>query len=71
PQINNRAELRAAILGLGLRVWSGEGLSSVVMATDSEYVVNGACDWIKKWRSNGWVTALGGKVVNQDLWEML
>ncbi|KAF8243742.1 ribonuclease H-like protein [Wilcoxina mikolae CBS 423.85] len=71
PQTNNRAELRAAVLGLGLRMWSGEGFSSVVVATDSEYVVNGACDWIKKWRSNGWVTSLGGKVVNQDLWKML
>lgn len=71
PQTSNRAELRTAVLALGLRVWPVEGFSSLVLATDSEYVVDGACDWIKKWKNNGWVTSQGSNVVNRDLWEML
>jgi len=71
PQTSGRAELRAAVLALGLRNWFGEGYSSVVLATNSEYVVGGACGWILKWRINGWVTSQGKEVANKDLWELL
>jgi ribonuclease HI len=42
-----------------------------VLASDSEYVVSGACAWILKWRTNGWVTSQGREVANKDLWELL
>lgn len=70
-QTSNRAELRAVIAALGFRAWSGEGFKTMVFATDSSYVVDGATKWVKKWLKNGWKTSLGASVKNQDLWEML
>ncbi|KAK9444107.1 Ribonuclease H domain protein [Metarhizium brunneum] len=56
-QSSNRAELRAVIAALRFRHWSGEGFSTVVIATDSE---------TKGIKGNG-----GANVKNKDLWEML
>jgi len=71
PQTNNRAELRAVLAALGLRSWIGEGFKKIVIACDSEYVVNGISSWILKWRKNGWKTNTGAAVANQDLWKKL
>lgn len=73
PQTSNRAELRAVIGVLRFRHWSdpGEGFKSIVVATDSEYVVNGATKWAKGWVKKGWKTSAGGAVKNKDLWELL
>lgn len=71
PETSNRAELRAAIVALGLRAWNGEGFDKVVLACDSEYVVKGISEWVPVWKGNGWRTARQTPVVNRDLWEML
>jgi ribonuclease HI len=68
---HNRAELRAAVLALGMRLWCGEGFTSVVLACDSEYIVKGACEWSNKWVKNGRKTSGGIAVKNRDLWEEL
>lgn len=68
---SNRAELEAVILALGLRYWPGEGFQSVVIATDSEYVVLGITQWMRNWIQRGWRTATGAPVANQDLWQAL
>jgi ribonuclease HI len=64
---NNRMELLAAITGL--RALSEP--SRVIVATDSQYVVNGMKSWIHNWRRKGWRTASGEPVKNRDLWEEL
>ncbi|KAF8537439.1 ribonuclease H-like domain-containing protein [Trichophaea hybrida] len=71
PHTSNRAELRAAILALGLRVWYGEGFDSVVLACDSEYVVKGVTERLNVWAQNGWETARGTDVKNKDYWQAL
>lgn len=75
PETSDRAELRAAIVALGLRVWHGEGFDTVVLACDSEYVVEGISQWVREWKkSDGWpITAQGALWIdgNQDLWEVL
>jgi len=43
----------------------------IVIATDSEYVVLGICDWVDKWKLRGWRTTKGTPAKNKDLWEML
>lgn len=70
-QTSNRAELRAVIAALRFRHWPGEGFHTLVFATDSEYVVEGATKWAKNWVENGWVKRDGAAVKNQDLWEAL
>lgn len=71
PQASNRAELRAVIAALRFRHWVGEGFTSMVIATDSEYIVIGATTWAKEWMRNGWRTSAGAVVKNRDLWEAL
>lgn len=76
PQTNNRAELRAVLAALRFRGWSGEGFKTIVIATDSSYVVDGATGWVRGWVRNDWRTkgrkGSGGQdVKNRDLWEML
>ncbi|TFK38678.1 ribonuclease H-like domain-containing protein [Crucibulum laeve] len=71
PLTSNRAELRAAVEALRLRVWTGEGFKKIVIGTDSEYMVKGVNEWYPKWQQNGWKTNNGTHVKNKDLWEML
>ncbi|KAK1640140.1 ribonuclease H-like domain-containing protein [Colletotrichum phormii] len=68
---SNRAELRAALAALRYKSWWSEGLKSLVIATDSSYVVNSATDWARSWISKGWRTSRGEGVKNRDLWEAL
>ncbi|KAK7914006.1 ribonuclease H-like domain-containing protein [Apiospora marii] len=70
-QTSNRAELRAVIAALRFRHWVGENFHTVVVATDSEYVVEGSTVWAKTWVQNKWKATSGGPVKNRDLWEML
>ena len=65
---NNRMELMGVIVGLEAL----EHPSEVSVVSDSSYVVNAFCKkWVDKWLSNGWKTAGGHDVKNQDLWERL
>ena len=76
---NNRMELTAAIRGL-------EHLKrecQVQLFCDSEYVVKGITQWIRKWKRNGWITGdfrnsakntpgySAKEVKNRELWERL
>ena len=64
---NNRMELMAAIQAL-------EALKrpmTVRLYTDSEYVKNGITQWIKGWKTRGWLTADRKPVKNVDLWQRL
>ncbi|KAK2467368.1 hypothetical protein APHAL10511_000603 [Amanita phalloides] len=70
-QISNRVELQSAIVALSLQSWKGEGFNSVVVATDSKYVVKGYCDWLPLWKRRKWKTESGTDVVNRDDWEAL
>lgn len=71
PPTSNRAELRAVLAAIELRYWPGEGFAGIVIATDSEYVIKGISEWVPKWKRNGWKTAAGANVKNQDLWKRL
>ena len=64
---NNRMELMAAIRGL-------EALTkpcSVVLTTDSQYVMKGITEWMENWKRRGWKTAAKKPVKNVDLWQRL
>lgn len=65
---NNRMELTAVIEGLAA-VCGVAG--SVLVYTDSTYVVQGITRWIRSWKQRGWKTSVDGPVLNRDLWEML
>jgi len=71
PATSNRAEMLAVIVALTMRVWKGEGFGRIVIATDSEYVVRGICEWVFVWKHRNWTTRQGKPVSNKDLWERL
>lgn len=65
---NNRMELTACIEGLKHL----ETRSSVVIFSDSRYVVNGIeKGWAKRWRSKGWMRTPDQPAENADLWRQL
>jgi ribonuclease HI len=72
PQTQQRAELRGVIAALQYRAWNSEGFRSIVIATNSEYVIHGATEWAWKWDKNGWKNPNEGvPVPNRSLWEKL
>jgi ribonuclease HI len=64
---NNKMELMAVISGL-------EALKrpcTVLLYTDSRYVLDGSTKWIHGWKKNGWRTADKKPVKNVELWQRL
>ncbi|ESZ93805.1 hypothetical protein SBOR_5800 [Sclerotinia borealis F-4128] len=84
PQTNQVAELIAAIEALKIMeeyldkdIKNGVARSpdrytcKVLIIIDSAYVVNGATNWIFKWKENGFKTSTGKPVTNRELFEEL
>lgn len=64
---NNRMELLGAIRAL-------ERLRrrcTVILHTDSKYVIQGIEDWMPGWKRKGWVNASRQPVKNVELWKAL
>ena len=64
---NNRMELRAVLEAL-------EGIpdgATVLVTSDSRYVIDALSKWIHGWRRRGWKTTDGSSVLNRDLIEAL
>lgn len=64
---NNRMELTAAIQALAAL----KKPASVLLVTDSEYVMKGIREWMPNWKKRGWKTASKQPVKNADLWREL
>jgi ribonuclease HI len=64
---NNRMEMTAVIRALG----AIKKPSTVIVHTDSRYVMDGVTQWLKRWKANGWKTADKKPVKNEDLWRTL
>ena len=67
---NNRMELQA-VLEIFKYIKGCSYENGLTIKTDSKYVINGFTNWIKNWKRNGWRTASGKAVLNQDLWKLL
>lgn len=65
---NNEMELTAVISALQ-HIQSERG--SVLMLSDSEYVISGITKWIPGWKARGWNTSQGLPVVHAPLWQAL
>lgn len=65
---NNQMELAAIIHAL--EEISGRS-ESVIIYTDSVYVIKGITQWIWGWMKRGWKNAAGEPVQNQDFWKRL
>ncbi len=69
---NNRMELSGVIFALSFLSSKLEVKSSTLLLyTDSSYIVNGITKWVFGWQKNNWKKADGEDVLNKDLWETL
>ena len=64
---NNRMELMAALEALNALTRP----ATVVLWTDSEYLLKGMTEWLPGWKARGWKTAARQPVKNADLWQAL
>jgi ribonuclease HI len=64
---NNRMELCAVIEALTAL----KRPCTVLLFTDSQYVMKGVQEWMPAWKARGWRTAQKTDVKNRDLWELL
>lgn len=64
---NNRMEMMAVIAALETLKRS----CSIVLHTDSTYVMKGITEWIAGWKAKGWKTAAKKPVKNVDLWQRM
>ncbi|KAJ9489096.1 hypothetical protein VN97_g4195 [Penicillium thymicola] len=67
----HRAHIRAVIAALRYKDWAAEGFSRLIIATDSDYLVEGITGLIREWLHWGWVSITGEPIRNRDLWECL
>lgn len=67
PVTNNRMELRAVLEALEPL----PGGASVLVHSDSQYLINCLSKWIHGWRKRGWQTSEGTAVLNRDLIEQI
>lgn len=66
---NNRMALSGAIAALELLSAKRQGLS-VLIVSDSEYLVRGIREWVPGWISRGW-RRKAGPIENLELWQEL
>ena len=64
---NNRMELTAVIKGLAAL----NKPCSVLVTTDSKYVLSGMTEWMPNWKKRNWKTASKKPVLKVDLWQQL
>jgi ribonuclease HI len=64
---NNQMELQAAIAALTVLTRK----CSVVVTTDSQYVIKGMTEWMPGWIKRGWKNSKNQPVENRALWEEL
>lgn len=68
-QTNNAAEIQAATVSIKQGV--DQGLSKLLIHTDSQFLISCITQWVKGWKSKGWKTATGQPVKNkEDLMEL-
>ena len=69
---NNRMELQAVISALSfIHSTLHPTPSSLLVYSDSGYVIHGITKWVFGWQKKGWLTATKQEVLNRDLWEKL
>ena len=65
---NNKMELIALIEAFKKLDTEKVTSNTIVVKSDSMYLIKGMTQWVDGWKTNNWKTKLGGDVKNQDLW---
>ncbi|MEI7809940.1 MAG: RNase H family protein [bacterium] len=68
---NNRMEMTAALEALNVVLKRKQKAKTILIHTDSSYLLNGITMWIYAWVKNNWQTKTKEDVLNKDIWEVL
>ena len=63
---NNSAEAFAFVHALA--IVKEFGVKEVTFLMDSQYVMNGASEWLPKWKNNNWCRQDGSPIANKPVW---
>lgn len=66
PLTNQRAELYAIYKAIK-KITKRFNFNMIEIYTDSMYSIESLTNWIDSWKKNGWKTANGKEVLNQDI----
>lgn len=66
---NNRMAIASALTALEL-LGTGRADRTVLIVSDSQYLIRGMREWVPGWVSRGW-TRKGGPIENLELWQAL
>lgn len=61
---NQRMEMLAVIRAIE----AVSGLGKIKIVTDSQFVINGATQWMPNWKKRGWKKSSKGSIKNLELW---
>lgn len=66
---NNQMELKGFLSALEFALQNYGKDKKIVATLDSQYVLNGAKQWMLSWAENGWKKPNGGEILNLNLWK--
>lgn len=68
---NNQMEMVAAIKAMQLLLAQGKSGSAVCIVSDSQYLVNGASQWMINWKRSNWRNSHGRRIKNKEYWKQI
>lgn len=66
---NNEMELNGFLAALKFAIQNYGKQKKIIATLDSQYVLNGAKQWMFSWAENGWKRPSGGPIQNLELWQ--
>lgn len=67
---NNEMEIKALIEAMKKLIELDYNEEKLLFCLDSQYVINGATQWMQSWKKRGWKRS-SGKLLNKELWQEL
>lgn len=64
---NNEAEIVALLQAL--KIATRTGVRNLHLILDSKYALQGATEWLTKWKNNNWYRSDGNEVTNVSVWK--
>lgn len=68
---NNQMELTAVLEALRELYRRKMNNQSILLVSDSQYVLKGINEWLANWKARGWKTAANKPVKNVELWQAM
>jgi len=68
---SNQMEMMAAIKVMQRLLNMGLEGERICIVSDSQYLINGASQWLLDWKRKGWLNGKGRKLKNREFWKQI